>query len=289
MISEYDICDYQKVGSLLKEGHDPNCFDKEKRSPLMLAAQYKRADICKLLVQAGARVNFLDNKNRTALFYAAEDSGASDSHKASRIEYLVEYIISSGVDMTVKDTFGMTALDYALRQSCHKAASAIFFAQLQSDLPLQVRENMVTKYRHCLRGESFYQYLQYKYLCFPGNIVGKVNFLNDLILANDGKPDTPLSKYVHFAKNYTYSISEIVENDLKQELSDEWVQKALAQEKEKKSTVFNQYVPAGSGSSSSNSNVSTEDLIKRIVALEEKVAQLENSKSNTNSSYQASL
>jgi hypothetical protein len=85
------------------------------KTPLMAAAQFDALETVKILLDAGAQIDARTNKGnlspysgeikhgeRTALMYAAAN--------ASRP--LIEYLIDAGADLKLKDTVGLTAIDY---------------------------------------------------------------------------------------------------------------------------------------------------------------------------------
>lgn len=271
-----DILDIKQVQHFLERGANPDHTDKLGRSLLMLAAQYHHLDICKLLIQAGAKPNYLDKHNRTVLFYAVEDSIWSDN-KVCTAESVVDYFLSLGVPTNQIDDKGMTALEYAFRQSTHAGASAILYAQLKSVLPLDVRYEIVAKYRSRLLVHDFNRFLKWKRAGIStDNYLAQVHFLKDLVSEQEGKPDSPLSLFVHQTPGY----AEYFKKELRILLEKEEVKKVLEEEQNTKNTVFHSY--ASSSSSSSSPNTTNIELLKHIENLEKRVTKLEDIINNTN-------
>jgi len=76
------------------------------RTPLMVTcAYYGGITITKLLISNGANVNAVANDGTTALMLAAGNAKMD----------VVEFLVSRGADATLKDSKGLTALDYAAK------------------------------------------------------------------------------------------------------------------------------------------------------------------------------
>ncbi|XP_067682285.1 poly [ADP-ribose] polymerase tankyrase-like [Haliotis asinina] len=94
------------VKVLIKHGADLNkqvSAGKEKKSPLMMAAETGNLDVARLLVQNGATVELLDKFKRSALTHAVING---NSHVASYLLYL-------GADPNRADSSGNTLVHYA--------------------------------------------------------------------------------------------------------------------------------------------------------------------------------
>ena len=63
--------DRESLESQLAEGADPNPFDDENRTPLMLAARQGRADLVRLLLKAGADPQLTDAIGESGFIMAA--------------------------------------------------------------------------------------------------------------------------------------------------------------------------------------------------------------------------
>ena len=93
------------VELLLAKGADVNLKDKNGRTQLHLAAEWAYADIVKLLLDKGARVNEKD-----------DESGFTALHHAARFgnKNTAELLIAKGADINVKDKQGQTPLQVAV-------------------------------------------------------------------------------------------------------------------------------------------------------------------------------
>ncbi|XP_016518287.1 histone-lysine N-methyltransferase EHMT1 isoform X2 [Poecilia formosa] len=129
----------KKVVLMLVDGTDPNfkMDSQNKRTPLHAAAEGGYADICHMLVQAGANLDMCDEDQRTPLMEACENNhmevvlyllraGASAMHKdvegftclhlaAKSGHYsVVEHLLTTGlVDVNCQDDGGWTAMIWA--------------------------------------------------------------------------------------------------------------------------------------------------------------------------------
>lgn len=93
---------------LLQEDHDIDCVDSWGRTPLHAAAVSSNSKCIQVLINAGADVNRQcgeRGENKTAL------------HLCSELGYLsnVETLLSAQASFSLRDSHGMTALDYADR------------------------------------------------------------------------------------------------------------------------------------------------------------------------------
>ena len=94
---------------LLALGADPNgmSFDNQP-SPLMLASANNREVLVACLIEHGADINYVDERD-----------GATPLHRAAHRANLatIELLVNSGADTTVTDASGLTPLDVYRRQS----------------------------------------------------------------------------------------------------------------------------------------------------------------------------
>ncbi|MDF2530332.1 MAG: Ankyrin [Gammaproteobacteria bacterium] len=109
------------VESLLDQGADPN-FQSMGWSPLIYTARGS-SDCVRLLLKAGASVNFQGVMGWTALLHAAS-KGSSES---------VGLLLEEGADPNARDSHGYTALHYAIALS-HNIASVNFLLKAGATL-----------------------------------------------------------------------------------------------------------------------------------------------------------
>ena len=130
--------DVRRVRELLKLGADANARDAEhEETPLMLAARFADAGMVRLLLDAGAEVDALDDKGRAALFYAPVPSEVFEALRAADADVhardgegntilmlkvsesaslvCVEELLRLGVDPSAENDDGETALVIAER------------------------------------------------------------------------------------------------------------------------------------------------------------------------------
>jgi len=125
-----------KVG--LAQGSDPNEVDRDRRTPLILAAIDNLLEVAKLLLESGANVNAQDGLGNSALHYASQeyhcgmaklllDNGAivdvQDKHGNTPLWRAVFYsrgrgdaieiLLKAGADKNHRNNIGKTPLDLA--------------------------------------------------------------------------------------------------------------------------------------------------------------------------------
>ena len=105
LIQAIELGDDEIVNILLAGGADPNKMNKEKNTPLYIAAINNYAVMVKSLLDYGADMNTVihavDNKGRTALHVAAEKEHAE----------IVKLLLKGGANVNAVDNNGRTALD----------------------------------------------------------------------------------------------------------------------------------------------------------------------------------
>ena len=104
-----DVYDY-----LIKNGADPNITTDFKETPLMEAASKGRFEYIDSLVKNGAKINSKDERKRTALHYAAENS----------LKSLVK-LIKNKANLNVRDEANQTPLMIAARTGNYKGAKEL--------------------------------------------------------------------------------------------------------------------------------------------------------------------
>jgi ankyrin repeat protein len=98
---------------LTKDPESVNLVDKmDYGTPLHWASVYGQAESCKLLLEHGADVKFVDELGRSAIFWAI-DGGEPG---------IVQLLISHGANVNQKDQEGLTPLDVALLKKQDESA-----------------------------------------------------------------------------------------------------------------------------------------------------------------------
>jgi ankyrin repeat protein len=94
----------EKIERLLKKGEKINELNEDGNWPLLLAATYGYADVCKLLIKKGADVNQANQHGYTAL------------HEAASMGYIkvVKILVQNHADVNKVDINNYNALKYAL-------------------------------------------------------------------------------------------------------------------------------------------------------------------------------
>lgn len=137
--------DVQAVRSALQHGADPNGVpDQLSMPPLHWAVVLGIPEIVKLLLDAGADVNYLDYHRRTPMHYAA--MGLTKGSCQHCLEIL-DTLSSGGADLDVKDSLRRTPIDYAVWMGNPEAEKALETAgarrnrQFESRLERESRED----------------------------------------------------------------------------------------------------------------------------------------------------
>lgn len=99
--------------------HLLNTPDKDGLTPLMTAARFYSADICRQLINAGADVNARDNRAGSALMLSLYNTGNGD---------VVDVLLKAGADVNAKDNEDATPLihaaAYGTTDACRKLIDA---------------------------------------------------------------------------------------------------------------------------------------------------------------------
>jgi ankyrin repeat protein len=91
--------------SLLDHGAEIEAVNVDLRTPLMIACEYGRPNMTRLLVSRGAQVNKVDRNGRTAMMLAILDG-------YNTIE-IIQILLGAGAEINIRDSEGKSALDHA--------------------------------------------------------------------------------------------------------------------------------------------------------------------------------
>ncbi|OMJ65898.1 hypothetical protein SteCoe_37454 [Stentor coeruleus] len=101
---------YVKVCEILMdygENIDINATNNQGKTPLHLACLSNQTALAKLLVRSGANINAVDATDNTPVHYSAQ-VGSKD---------FLEWLISKGPDLSIKNSEGKTAVEMSTRES----------------------------------------------------------------------------------------------------------------------------------------------------------------------------
>ncbi|XP_029202791.2 serine/threonine-protein phosphatase 6 regulatory ankyrin repeat subunit C-like isoform X2 [Acropora millepora] len=105
LLSAVHFDNHAEAMHLLQQGHPPNSKTNVTTSPLHLAVEHKDIQMCKLLLEYNADVNWCDSDGQSALFTSTE----------SEISYeIFELLLVSGGKVDMFDIFERTPLHYAV-------------------------------------------------------------------------------------------------------------------------------------------------------------------------------
>lgn len=90
----------REMARLLRQGANPNVPDRNGRTPISYAAEFRQLEIINLLLHWGAAVDSQDRSGRTPLSWAAE----SDAPR------VVDKLLQRGAELDSRDKQGWTAL-----------------------------------------------------------------------------------------------------------------------------------------------------------------------------------
>lgn len=131
-------CNEKVIKQLIESGADINAVNSANRTPIHEAAAFGCIDGFKLLIQAQGR-DIKDAKTPTrssgkysVQFWDYALFGATPLHFAAKYDQLpmVEYLLMIQADPKVKDEFGMTPGDYAIKKHGKKSQIGRFFRNL---------------------------------------------------------------------------------------------------------------------------------------------------------------
>jgi ankyrin repeat protein len=110
---------FQAVTEALLSAHsDVNALNRNGVTPLFLAASAGREKIVQMLLAAGAKVNLKDDKGRTVLNYAIENSPE-----------IFQALLDAGTNPNTEDSSGRTPLSYAAERDNPKVVKLLLAAK----------------------------------------------------------------------------------------------------------------------------------------------------------------
>lgn len=110
----YAIVDHktEEARQLILSGNiDLNAQDKNGYTALHFAAQYKNADIARLLIEKGAKPDLVDGWGNTPLWRAL---GSSKENVQ-----IINLLLSSGVDPTTENDSGVSVISHVRKIKTH--------------------------------------------------------------------------------------------------------------------------------------------------------------------------
>ena len=144
--------DLALVKAAIDQGIDVNSPDEGGRTALMMASYYGHQPVVELLLKQAVRVDHYDAVHRTALIYAASgkfpeivaallEAGANVNARDAAERWtalmfaavegnveVVRVLLSHGADVTLVDTDGESALDFAVSRGRREVAEALRIA-----------------------------------------------------------------------------------------------------------------------------------------------------------------
>lgn len=100
------------ASSLLSAGADPNLADSHGEPPLVIAARMGDVQLCKALIDRGARVNATDRDKGVSPLLAALQRGGIESHTDTK-QALVQLLLAAGANPFHADNDGNLPLHFA--------------------------------------------------------------------------------------------------------------------------------------------------------------------------------
>ncbi|XP_062585969.1 ankyrin-1-like [Saccostrea cucullata] len=117
------------VYELVSLGADVNDVDEKNRTPLHIAVQNSLVNVTKALLKSNANVNAIENTSRTPLLICAGKSliscDVNSEEEYSRSLKIISLLLEYGADINVSDERGYTALHIALQNGNTLAASVL--------------------------------------------------------------------------------------------------------------------------------------------------------------------
>ncbi len=104
--------DYELIKLLLDAGADPNVATPDHMLPLMCAIEQLNKRLVELLIEHGANVKTGNEGSLFTPLHLAVDAEADCAWQTDRVpnSQIIELLLSSGADPTLKDEFGKTPL-----------------------------------------------------------------------------------------------------------------------------------------------------------------------------------
>ncbi|MGZ4035262.1 MAG: ankyrin repeat domain-containing protein [Bacteroidia bacterium] len=128
--------DLRSITQLISNGQNINATDSEGRSLLYMAAEYRKFDLVKFLVEKGADINTQDSASKyTPLLLSTADFWRSDS--------ISEYLINKGANPNIIGANGETALRNTIGYGGQEQKSKLFKLLIEkgADINYVCRQN----------------------------------------------------------------------------------------------------------------------------------------------------
>ena len=125
---------------LLEAGADVLLKDEDGNTPFHLATRFNNPEIVKAIIQHGVDVNVLNGEGKTALHFV----GYFYSEKYTDPDFstaVAEVLLNTkGVKVNVKDMYGLTALDYAMKNKNEAYVQLLLSKGATSEVSLDDQE-----------------------------------------------------------------------------------------------------------------------------------------------------
>jgi ankyrin repeat protein len=122
-----------KIKDILTQGANIDITDKAGKTPVVIAAEYNRMDVVKLLLDTNANYGTRDNKGGTLMHIIAGKKGAANLD-------VLKKLLQMGADMNARDLKGISPAGRAIKNGCKDNFKAILDAgyfkdSVESEMP----------------------------------------------------------------------------------------------------------------------------------------------------------